>query len=266
MGPKSKIEWTEATWNPSTGCTKVSAGCKNCYAERTAVRLKLAGGPKYRHGFQFTIHPDALDIPIKWKRPRLIFVNSMSDLFHEDMPVHFLDSCFSVMEKADWHIYQILTKRPERMFQYVSAHYGFRVGVSAPAHIWFGVSVEDASVKGRIRVLRQMPVSVRFVSCEPLLGPLWPLNLSGIHWVIVGGESGPAFRPMDPGWAREIRDQCVGQGVPFFFKQWSGFAPKALGRELDGKIWNDYPEASPDRLRRPLDQTSPRTLDQFAKT
>ena len=249
MGPKSKIEWTEATWNPSTGCTKVSAGCKNCYAERTAVRLKLAGAPKYQDGFQFTIHPDALDIPIKWKRSRLIFVNSMSDLFHEEMPVHFLDSCFSVMETADWHIFQILTKRPERMFQYASAHYGFKVGVFAPEHIWMGVTVEDASVKRRIDILRQMPVCVRFVSCEPLLGPLGTLDLSGISWVIAGGESGPNFRPMDPDWPREIRDQCQAQGVRFFFKQWSAVRPKALGRELDGKIWNDYPEAAPSRLR-----------------
>jgi len=262
MGLKSKIEWTESTWNPSTGCSKVSAGCKNCYAERTAVRLKQAGAPKYRNGFEFTIHLDALPIPTKWKRPRLIFVDSMSDLFHEEMRTTFLLEVFDIMELADWHIYQILTKRPQRMLafteQYVRDH------GPIPDYVWMGVTVEDASCKHRIDLLRQVPVRVRFISFEPLLGAVAPLDLSGISWAIVGGESGPGFRYMDPDWARDIRDQCIAQGVPFFFKQWSGYVPKVLGRELDGKIWNEYPAGVGDKLRRPLAETSRQTLDQFA--
>jgi protein gp37 len=218
MGSKSVIEWTDATWNPSTGCTKVSSGCVNCYAERKAISLKNRGMRKYQDGFNFRIHPEALNLPLKWREPKMIFVNSMSDLFHEDMPVSFLDSCFDVMEKADWHIYQILTKRPERMFQYVSAHYGFKREVYAPDHIWMGVTVEHGAVKSRIDVLRQVPAKVRFVSFEPLLGPIGQLDLHDIQWIIVGGESGPNHREMNPEWAREIRDQAVAQKVPFLFK------------------------------------------------
>jgi protein gp37 len=211
------------------------------------VRLKLAGAPKYQDGFQFTIHPDALDIPIRWKRSRLIFVNSMSDLFHEEMPTRFLLKVFDSMKAADWHIYQILTKRPQRMLaftqQYVKDH------GPIPDYVWMGVTVEDASCKPRIDLLRQVPVRVRFTSCEPLLSALAPLDLSGISWVIVGGESGPNFRPMNPDWPREVRDECVRQKVPFFFKQWSAVRPKALGRELDEKIWNEYPAGALERLK-----------------
>ena len=235
MGPKSKIEWTEATWNPSTGCTKVSAGCKNCYAERTAVRLKLAGAPKYRRGFEFTIHPDALDIPMRWKRSRLIFVNSMSDLFHEEMPDTFLADIFDVTEQADWHIYQILTKRPERMLEFTVEH------GRIPNHVWAGVTVEEAAYKNRIDVLRKVPCKIRFVSFEPLIGPVGKLDLSTISWGIVGGESGPNHRPMRAEWAGHIRDECLAQNVAFFFKQWGGAHPKSGGRILDGRIWDEYP-------------------------
>jgi protein gp37 len=236
MGDKSAIQWTDATWNPSTGCSKVSPGCKNCYAERLAGRLKMMGNPKYKKGFKFTLHEDALDIPLKWNRPRKIFVNSMSDLFHESMKDDFLEKCFEVMTKANWHVYQILTKRPEKMLSFTK-RYG-----KIPDHIWLGTSVELALYKDRIDILRNVPAKVKFVSFEPLLGPLGELDLAGISWAIAGGESGPSFRKVEADWIREIRKQCKKQGVAFFFKQWGGIRPKSGGRILDGKEWNEYPK------------------------
>lgn len=235
MGDRSAIEWTDATWNPTTGCSKVSPGCKNCYAELLANRLKKMGNPKYKNAFRFTVHPDALDLPLKWAEPRKIFVNSMSDLFHESMPEYYLDMCFSVMKMADWHIYQILTKRPERMFAYTRKH------GQVPAHVWLGTSVEMGLYKRRIDVLRKVPAQIRFISFEPLVGPVGSVNLSGVSWAIVGGESGPNHRPIKPEWVREIRDQCKRQGVSFFFKQWGGVTHSAGGRLLDRREWNEYP-------------------------
>ncbi len=238
MADKSAIQWTDATWNPSTGCSKVSPGCKNCYAERLATRLQAMGNPKYRRGFQFTLHPDALDLPMKWRRPRKIFVNSMSDLFHESMPNDFLGKCFKVMMKANWHVYQILTKRPERMLTYTKKY------AILPAQIWLGTSVEMAMYKNRIDILRKAPAQTRFISFEPLLGPIGEVNLRGISWAIAGGESGRHHRPVDPEWIREIRDHCKDQGVAFFFKQWGGITPESGGRTLDGREWNEYPQIS----------------------
>jgi len=243
MGDRAEIEWTDATWNPTTGCSKVSPGCKNCYAENLAIRLKKMGNPKYRNGFKFTIHPDALDLPLRWTEPRKIFVNSMSDLFHESMPDYYLDMCFSTMKMADWHIYQILTKRPARMLAFA------RKQGTIPPHIWLGTSVELSTYKDRIEILRKVPVMTRFVSFEPLLGPLGPLNLQGISWAIVGGESGPSHRPIKAEWVREIHQQCRRQGVAFFFKQWGGVTHKSGGRLLDGREWNEYPAtATPIRI------------------
>lgn len=236
MGDKSAIEWTDASWNPSTGCSKVSPGCKNCYAERLSGRLKAMGNPKYKTGFQFTLHKDALDLPLKWKQSRKIFVNSMSDLFHEEMPDDFLMECFDVMRKADWHIYQILTKRPERMLSFTKKLRRI------PNHIWLGTSVEMDIYKTRIDVLRKVPCKIKFVSFEPLLGPVGKVNLKGISWAIVGGESGPNFRRVEEKWVKEIRGQCNIQDVAFFFKQWGGARPKSGGRLLDGREWNEYPE------------------------
>lgn len=251
MGDKSAIQWTDATWNPSTGCSKISPGCKNCYAERLAHRLKMMGNPKYTKGFRFTLHEDALDIPLKWNRPRKIFVNSMSDLFHESMPEDFLEKCFEVMTKADWHVYQVLTKRPDRMLEFTKK-YG-----KIPDHIWLGTSVELDLYKYRIDILKNVPAKIKFVSFEPLLGPLGELNLAGISWAIVGGESGPGFRKIESEWIREIRKQCKKQNVAFFFKQWGGIRPKSGGRILDGKEWNEYPKmnAKPNAIHRKSSKT-----------
>lgn len=235
MGDKSPIEWTDASWNPSTGCSKVSPGCRNCYAERLSARLKAMGNQKYTKGFKFTLHEDALDLPLRWKVPRKVFVNSMSDLFHEQMPQEFLEKCFDVMIQADWHIYQILTKRPDRMFDF-SKHFG-----RIPDHIWLGTSVESSLYTPRIDILRQIPCKIKFVSFEPLLGSVGRVNLEGMSWAIVGGESGPNHRKIEPEWVREILSQCKRQGVAFFFKQWGGRTPKSGGRRFDGKEWNEYP-------------------------
>jgi len=237
MADKSAIEWTEATWNPTTGCTKISLGCKNCYAERLALRLQAMGNPKYANGFQLTLHEDALDIPLRWKKPRKIFVNSMSDLFHEDIPLDFIRRVFQTMQQADWHIFQILTKRAERLAELAPQ-------LPWPPHIWIGVTVEEQRYTYRIDLLRTVPAAVRFLSLEPLLGPLPNLNLEGIHWVIVGGESGPGARPMRPEWATDIRDQCLAAGVPFFFKQWGGVHKKRAGRLLEGRTWDQMPVVS----------------------
>lgn len=234
MADHSTIEWTEATWNPVTGCTKVSPGCKHCYAERMARRLQLMGQPNYADGFKVTLQPHALDIPLKWKRPRTIFVNSMSDLFHKDVPVEFIQQVFSTMNTADWHQYQVLTKRAERLAE---------VSPQLPwsPQIWQGVSVENADYTWRIDHLRETGAFVKFLSLEPLLGALPDLDLTDIDWVIVGGESGPGARDIDGDWVRDIRDQCVEAEVPFFFKQWGGVNKKRTGRELDGRFWNQMP-------------------------
>ena len=233
----SKIEWTDATWNPVTGCAKISPGCKHCYAERMSKRLHAAGMPKYRNGFGVvTPHPDALDIPRRWRKPRAIFVNSMSDLFHDAVPDDFIGQVFAVMAQADWHRYQVLTKRPERVVTLNDA-------LPWPAQVWLGVSVENARYTHRIDLLRQTDAAIKFLSLEPLLGPLPNLNLDGIDWVIVGGESGPGARPMEREWAADIRDQCQAAGVPFHFKQWGGVFKKRNGRLLDGREWNGFPDS-----------------------
>lgn len=235
MGEKSSIEWTDATWNPVTGCSKVSPGCKNCYAERLALRLKAMHNPRYANGFQISLHPDQLTLPLRWKKPKKIFVNSMSDLFHEEVPAQFIFDAFTVMERAHWHLFQILTKRAERLAELAPQ-------LPWPKNIWQGVSVENADHVGRIQHLLKAPANVRFLSVEPLLGPIPDLPLEGISWVIVGGESGPNFREVSPEWVREIRDQCIQANVPFFFKQWGGTTSKARGRSLDRQLWNEMPK------------------------
>ena len=234
MASGSKIEWTDATWNPVTGCNKISPGCKFCYAERMAKRLKATGISKYRNGFAVTTHDDALDIPLRWRKPRTIFVNSMSDLFHDEVSDGFVHDVFSVMEQAHWHRYQVLTKRPERA-ACLSAELPW------PRQIWLGVSVESDRYLDRIDLLRECGAVTKFLSLEPLLGPLPDLNLDGIDWVIVGGESGPGARPMEAEWARDIQKQCADANVPFYFKQWGGFFKKRNGRELDGRTWEEMP-------------------------
>jgi protein gp37 len=230
----SSIEWTEATWNPVTGCTKVSAGCKFCYAERMALRLRAMGKPQYQNGFRLTVHPESLAIPLRWKSPRTIFVNSMSDLFHEDVPLGFIQQVFAVMNECAHHTFQILTKRPQVAAQHASA-------LDWTPNIWLGTSVEDQRVVPRIKSLIGVPAAIRFLSIEPLIGPLEYLPTKGIDWVIVGGESGPGSRPMNPEWVRTIRDVCIAQDIPFFFKQWGGTNKKATGRILDGRTWDDMP-------------------------
>ncbi len=234
MAIGSKIEWTDATWNPVTGCNKVSPGCKHCYAERLSRRLKATGMAKYRNGFAVTMHPDTLEIPLRWRKPRSIFVNSMSDLFHAAVPDQFVRDVFAVMERAHWHRYQVLTKRPERVAALNSQ-------LPWPAQVWLGVSVESDQYVHRIDLLRETGAKIKFLSLEPLLGPLPQLNLNGIDWVIVGGESGPGARPMAAEWARDIRDQCLAAGVPFHFKQWGGVFKKRHGRLLDGRTWDGLP-------------------------
>jgi protein gp37 len=245
MGDKSAIEWTEATWNPVTGCDQISAGCDNCYALALSKRLKAMGASKYQNdgnsrtsgpGFGVTTHPAALEQPFRWRSPRVVFVNSMSDLFHAKVPTAFIQDVFDVMADTPRHTYQVLTKRSLRVRRLADQ-------LKWPANVWLGVSVEDATQLRRIEHLRDVPAAVRFLSCEPLLGPLDGIKLDGIGWVIVGGESGPNYRPMDVNWARGIRDACTAAGVPFFFKQWGGRTPKMLGRELDGRTWDEYPDS-----------------------
>lgn len=237
MSDKSAIEWTDATWNPVTGCTKVSPGCKHCYAERLAHRLQAMKNPRYRNGFAVTLHPDQLTLPLRWRTPRRIFVNSMSDLFHEAVPTDYIRRVFETMAQADWHVFQVLTKRAERLAALAR-------DLPWPPNVWQGVSVENVRYTSRIRYLSAAPASVRFLSVEPLLGSIPKLPLGGIDWVIVGGESGPGHRTVDPAWVREIRDQCVVAAVPFFFKQWGGRNPKSGGRVLDGRLWDQMPTKS----------------------
>jgi protein gp37 len=234
MATLSKIEWTQMTWNPVTGCSKVSAGCKNCYAERMANRLQAMGLERYRNGFQVTLHEDLIELPLKWKQPRLIFVNSMSDLFHEDVPVDFIQRVFKVMSDCPQHTFQILTKRSQRLSEIARL-------LPWPVNVWMGVSVEDSRVLNRIDDLRQIPAAIRFLSCEPLIGPLDPLDLSKIDWVIVGGESGPGARPMHLQWVDAIHQQCQKTGVLFFFKQWGGVRKHRTGRELHGRTYDEIP-------------------------
>jgi protein gp37 len=238
MADGSAIEWTDSTWNPVTGCTKISRGCDNCYAERFAERFRNVPGHPFATGFDLTLRWERLDQPLLWQRPRMIFVNSMSDLFHKQVPRHYVDRVFDTMERATWHTFQLLTKRSSLMRDYLRDRYGKH---RAPPHIWCGVSVEDARAKSRISHLRAAPADLRFLSIEPLIGPLGEIDLSGIDWVIVGGESGPGARVMHPDWVREIRDQCVPNRVAFFFKQWGGLRPKSGGRLLDGSEWNGIP-------------------------
>ncbi|MBN2425788.1 MAG: phage Gp37/Gp68 family protein [Calditrichaceae bacterium] len=234
---KSKIEWTEMSWNPTTGCDKVSTGCKFCYAETMARRLKAMGAEKYRNGFKLTLHEDVLDEPYRWKKPRIVFVNSMSDLFHKDIPVEFLQRVFKVMNENPQHVFQILTKRAD-----ILADYDKRNLVNWTHNIWMGVTVENSDFLQRIELLRQTKARVKFLSCEPLLGPLYNINLKKIDWVIVGGESGRKPRPMQAEWVVDIKEQCARNGTAFFFKQWGGINKKKSGRLLEGRIYDDMPE------------------------
>jgi protein gp37 len=241
MGAKSSIEWTESTWNPVTGCTKVSEGCRNCYAERMAKRLQAMGQRNYRDGFKVAIHESAFDLPLRWKRPQVVFVNSMSDLFHDAVPTECIGRLFVIMNRANWHIFQILTKRASRLAELGSQ-------MSWSDNVWMGVTVEHADYASRIDELRSCGARVKFLSLEPLLGPLPDLDLAGIDWVIAGGESGPGARPMREEWVREVRDQCERAGVAFFFKQWGGINKKKAGRILDGRVWDEMPECFEKRF------------------
>jgi protein gp37 len=241
MAQGTSIEWTDATWNPVTGCTKISPGCDNCYAERFSERFRGVPGNAFEHGFDLTLRPERLEQPLGWRQPKMIFVNSMSDLFHKDVPDSFISKAFDTMERANWHTFQLLTKRSSLMRDFLRRRYGNGRG---PLHMWCGVSVEDGARKSRVRHLRDTPAGTRFLSIEPLIGPIGELDLNGIDWVIVGGESGPRARPMDPEWVREVRDQCQQAGVAFFFKQWGGFRPKSGGRTLDGREWSEFPATS----------------------
>lgn len=234
MAGHSSIEWTESTWNPLTGCTKISPGCRHCYAERLAKRLKAMGQLNYANGFKLTMHPHILEKPLEWKKPQLIFVNSMSDLFHESVPLDFIHEVFGVMRRASWHTFQVLTKRSKRLLDLSEA-------IAWPTNVWMGVSVENRDYTFRIDHLRQTGAQVKFLSLEPLLGPLPGLDLSGINWVIVGGESGPGARPIEEGWVIDIKNQCSAFNVPFFFKQWGGVNKKHNGRILEGRTWDEIP-------------------------
>jgi protein gp37 len=243
MSTRSSIEWTETTWNPTTGCDRISTGCQNCYALTLAKRLKAMGSAKYQNdgdprtsgpGFGVTVHDTALAEPLRWREPRLVFVNSMSDLFHAKVPVEFVRQVFTVIRQTPQHTYQVLTKRSTRLRKLATR-------LDWPPNLWMGVSVENADHLHRVDDLRHVPAAVRFLSCEPLLGPLTGLSLDGVSWVITGGESGPRARPIDPEWVRDIRDACQQAGVAFFHKQWGGRTPKAGGRVLDGRTWSEYP-------------------------
>lgn len=234
MGTRSNIEWTELTWNPVTGCTKISQGCKNCYAERMAKRLHAMGSERYRNTFAVTLHPDLIDTPRRWRSPRIIFVNSMSDLFHPDIPADYIAKVFRTMAECPQHTFQVLTKRSERLAELAPS-------LPWPDNVWMGTSVEDRRVIHRIADLSSVPAATRFLSCEPLIGPLDNLPLEGIHWVIVGGESGPRARPMQAKWALSILRQCRAAGVPFFFKQWGGPRKDLTGRKLNGRLYDEMP-------------------------
>jgi len=231
---KSKIEWTEMTWNPTTGCSKISRGCKNCYAENLSKRLKAMGNRKYQNGFQVTLHPDTLSIPFTWKKSRIVFVNSMSDLFHEDIPDTYIKQVFKVMNDNPQHIFQVLTKRAENMHE-------LRLKLEWTKNIWMGVTVEEKEYDYRIQLLKETEAAVKFLSIEPMIGATPNLDLSSIDWVIVGGESGPGARPIQKEWIEDVRSQCQKSGTPFFFKQWGGVNKKKNGRLLDGKLYDEMP-------------------------
>ncbi len=242
MVQKSRIEWTHSTWNPVTGCSRVSPGCDHCYAERMAKRLQGMGVAKYKNGFEVTLHPDVLEAPLRWTKPQIIFVNSMSDLFHEKVPFSFVEQIFDVMRRADQHIFQLLTKRSKRLVRYAPK-------LDWPENLWMGVTVESATYQYRIDDLRKVPSTIRFLSLEPLLGPLPDLDLHDIHWAIVGGESGPGARPIKKEWVEEIRKQCRQQKTAFFFKQWGGVNKKEAGRILNGRTYDEMP-ALPSPMER----------------
>lgn len=237
MAGKSKIEWTESTWNPVTGCTKISEGCLNCYAERMAKRLQSMGQEKYRNGFKVTTHRENLDEPLSWKKPQVIFVCSMSDLFHKNVPDEYIKEIFKVMNEAHWHTFQVLTKRSKRLAQLAPE-------LNWTNNIWMGVTVESQKQKHRITDLLKTPAKVKYLSIEPMITPIKPIPLKGIDWVIAGGESGPGSRPIEENWVTYIRDKCIESKVPFFFKQWGGTNKKEAGRELEGKTWSQYPEST----------------------
>lgn len=255
MADQSTIEWTDATWNPVTGCTKISPGCDNCYAERFSERFRGVDGHPFETGFDLTLRPSRIEQPLSWKRPRMIFVNSMSDLFHKEIPTSFIDKVFDTMERADWHTFQVLTKRSSILRRYVNQRYKT---TPAPSHIWLGVSVEDAGRVSRIKHLQETNASVRFLSVEPMIGPVGKVDLQGIHWVIAGGESGPRSRPIKEEWVCEIRNQCRAGGVAFFFKQWGGKTPKAGGRKLQGREWNEFPNTRRQKSNFPADSSAHR--------
>jgi protein gp37 len=258
MSQQSSIEWTEATWNPTTGCDRISPGCDHCYALTLAGRLKAMGQPRYQRdgdprtsgpGFGLTLHEDKLEEPLRWRKPRVVFVNSMSDLFHKDVPAEFIGRVFNVMARCPQHTFQVLTKRPKRMARILTAYYDVvRDDIPKPfPNVWLGTSIESNDYVWRADLLRKAPAAVRFISAEPLLGPLPALSLNGIDWLIVGGESGPGYRPMREEWARGLRDACVwkvgtDQPTAFFFKQWGGITPKSGGRLLDGRTWDEMPQ------------------------
>jgi len=235
MSYNSEIEWTEATWNPITGCTPISDGCLNCYAKRMASRLQAMGNKRYQNGFNVTLHPDLLDLPLKWKSSKRIFVNSMSDLFHEQVPLTFIKSIFLSMAQAKHHTFQVLTKRADRLSQVSDL-------VVWPSNVWVGVTIESGKYKNRVDFLRDIPAAVRFLSIEPMINSIGDIDLTNIDWVIVGGESGPKARPIKKEWVNEVKEQCLQAGVPFFFKQWGGFNKKKNGRLLDGQVWNQFPD------------------------
>lgn len=237
MSANSKIEWTESSWNPVTGCDKISEGCKNCYAERMSRRLKAIGSPNYCNGFKLTLHPEFLELPLKWKKPRMIFVNSMSDLFHKDVPSQYILDVFNVMNRANNHIFQVLTKRSDRLLE-LSPYLPWS------RNIWMGVTIENNDYLFRLEHLKKADSAVKFLSFEPLLGSIEETDFTGIDWIIAGGESGPSSRPLNPQWIRDIRNYCIDQNIPFFFKQWGGFNKKKNGRVLDGKIWDEMPKQS----------------------
>lgn len=234
MSSQSDIEWTDATWNPVTGCTKVSAGCDNCYAEALARRLHAMGNQRYRNGFKVTLHPDLVEMPLRWKTPKKIFVNSMSDLYHSEIPDEYIRQVFDVMRRAHWHQFQILTKRPQRLVRLASS-------LPWPKNVWQGVSIENNAVAFRADFLRKVPAAVRFLSCEPLIGAVDKVDLSELDWVIAGGESGARARPMESAWVRDLRQRCKKSKVPFFFKQWGGYHHSSGGRLLDGRTYDEYP-------------------------
>lgn len=236
MASSSAIEWTDATWNPVTGCTQVSPGCDHCYALTFAERFRGVPGHHYEQGFDLRLWESRLELPLRWKKPRRIFVNSMSDLFHADVPDDFIRNVFATMEQAHWHIYQVLTKRPQRLARLAPS-------LPWPEHVWAGVSVESNAYAWRADFLRRVPAAIRFISAEPLLGPVDQLNLEGIHWVITGGESGAGFRGCNPEWVRDVRDHCLDCNVAYFHKQWGGRTPKAGGRLLDGRTWDEFPSS-----------------------